>query len=110
MINKPVETAYIAFKTNLKKKACMANVIGIPRKYSEVRPRIQLYIHIPSVASGSGRSNMASRKIKTEMCPVCGGASFRASTKKKCDACFGLGYQTWQLVVPEQVNPSDVVQ
>jgi DnaJ-class molecular chaperone len=49
------------------------------------------------------------KKTKTEMCVVCGGASFRASKNAKCDACFGQGYQTWQLVEPEKVKKIDDV-
>ena len=49
------------------------------------------------------------KKTKTEMCVVCGGASFRASKMAKCEACFGQGYQTWQLVEPEK-KQNDTVQ
>jgi ribosomal protein S27AE len=53
------------------------------------------------------------KKIKTEMCPTCGGSSFSATKMAKCDACGGKGYQTWQLVeepIKQEVQQHGTVQ
>jgi len=50
------------------------------------------------------------KSLRTEMCPVCGGSSFSATKKEKCKACFGQGYQTWQLIEPEKQRKTDAVQ